>query len=184
MNIVEILLIALGLAMDAFAVSVCKGLSLEKSELKKALYAGLWFGFFQALMPVIGYFTGDKLSEYVAAFDHWVVFFLLSAIGVNMIKESFDKNSAINDSFKMTEMLFFASATSIDAFAVGISFALMKVNILIACIIIGTTTFLISVAGVKIGNLFGTGFKTKAEFVGGVILILIGIKVLIQHITY
>ena len=88
--------------LDAFAVSVCKGLSLEKSELKKALYAGLWFGFFQALMPVIGYFTGDKLSEYVAAFDHWVVFFLLSAIGVNMIKESFDKNSAINGSFKMT----------------------------------------------------------------------------------
>lgn len=184
MNIIEIFLIALGLSMDAFAVSVCKGLPLEKTELKKALYAGLWFGFFQALMPVIGYFTGDRLSEYVAAFDHWVVFFLLSIIGVNMIKESFNQNSSINGSFKMTEMLFLAVATSIDAFAVGISFALMKVNILSACIIIGTTTFFISVAGVRIGNLFGTEFKTKAEFVGGVILILIGVKVLIQHIAY
>lgn len=183
MNILEIVLIAVGLAMDAFAVSICKGLSLRKPKLNEILQIGLWFGIFQALMPTIGYFTGTKFSDYVSAFDHWIVFFLLGIIGANMIKEALLGEDDTSNSLNFKEMLFLAIATSIDAFAVGISFALMKVNVFASCIMIGVTTFMISAAGVKIGSIFGTKFKAKAEIAGGIILIIIGIKILFQHLN-
>ena len=183
-SILEILLLGIGLSMDAFAVSICKGLSTKKLQIKHYLVIGAWFGGFQALMPTIGYFLGSTFEQYITAFDHWVAFVLLAAIGANMIKESFSKEeSETNSSFAFKTMLLMALATSIDALAVGITFALLPdVNVPLAVCLIGVTTFVCSAAGLKVGNLFGLRYKTKAELAGGIILILIGLKILLEHL--
>ncbi len=189
MNFVELLIIAIGLSMDAFAVSIGKGLSLKKIKLSHALKVGLWFGGFQALMPLIGYMLGSTFAEIVSTFDHWVAFVLLSLIGGNMIKESLendsdndcDCNKKDKNGFGLTTMFTLAVATSIDALAIGVTFAFFKVAFLPAIITIGITTLIFSVAGLKIGNIFGCKYKSHAELFGGVILILIGLKILIEH---
>lgn len=182
MSIIELFLIAVGLSMDAFAVSICKGLTLRHMEWSRALLCGLWFGVFQALMPVIGYFAGRSFADTVADFDHWIVFVLLALIGGNMIRESRESENDVDPSFGVLTMFLLAIATSIDALAVGVSFAFLKINIWLSVLLIGCTTFVISAAGVKIGNVFGTRYKSKAELAGGVILVLIGLKVLIEHL--
>ena len=182
MNILEIILIGIGLAMDAFAVSVCKGLSMQKMSIKKALIIALYFGGFQALMPVIGYFIGSTFSGFVEKVDHWIAFGLLAIIGINMIVEAFKKeDDKLNDKVDVKTMLALAVATSIDALAVGITFAMLDNNIFIDATIIGLVTFIISFAGVKIGNVFGDKWGNKAEFVGGCILIIIGLKIILEH---
>ena len=183
MGILEILLVAIGLAMDAFAVSICKGLSMKKMCWKKALIVGVYFGTFQALMPVIGYFLGATFEELVTKVDHWIAWGLLTVIGINMLKEAFAKNEENhNDNVDFKTMSVLAVATSIDALAVGITFAFLRVNMLLATIIIGIVTFAICVIGVKIGNKFGDKYERKAETVGGLILILMGIKILLEHL--
>ena len=184
MGILELLLIAVGLSMDAFAVSVCKGLSVGKTKLKHYVITGLWFGGFQALMPFIGYLLGSTFEKYIVSFDHWVAFILLSVIGINMIRESFDKEKNETDaSFSFKNMFLLAVATSIDALAVGITFALLPdVNIFLAISFIGIITFILSGIGIKIGNIFGMKYKSVAERMGGIILILIGLKILIEHL--
>ena len=184
MSILEILLLGIGLSMDAFAVSICKGLSVQKLQFKHYLIIGAWFGGFQALMPTIGYFLGSTFEQYITAFDHWVAFVLLAAIGAGMIKESLSKEETDrNASFSVKTMFVLALATSIDALAVGITFALLPdVNVPLAVTLIGITTFLFSAAGLKVGNLFGTRYKAKAELIGGIILILIGLKILLEHL--
>jgi len=183
MNILEIVLIGVGLAMDAFAVSICKGLSMQKMSLKKAVIIAVYFGGFQALMPVIGYFLGSAFSGFVGKVDHWIAFGLLAIIGINMIVESFkNEENKLNDRTDVKTMLALAVATSIDALAVGITFALFDNNIFLEAAIIGVVTFIISFAGVKIGNVFGDKWGSKAEFVGGCILILIGLKILLEHL--
>ena len=182
MGLFSLLIIAIGLSMDAFAVSICKGLALKKAPLKKAMIAGLWFGGFQALMPLIGYLLGSQFERYITNLDHWIAFLLLSLIGGNMLKESFSKEEEANDSFALKEMFILSLATSIDALAVGVTFAFLRVDIIPAVLFIGIITFLLSTLGVKIGNLFGSRFKSKAEFAGGLILILMGIKILLEHL--
>ena len=183
MGIIEILLIAIGLAMDAFAVSVCKGLSMKKLCLKKTIIIGLYFGIFQALMPVIGYCLGVAFKDLVTQIDHWIAFILLGFIGINMLKEAFDKDSeGCNDNVDFRTMFVLAVATSIDALAIGITFAFLQVNVLIAILMIGIITFILSMIGVKIGNKFGNKYEKKAEIVGGLILILMGIKILLEHL--
>ncbi len=184
MSISELLLIAVGLSMDAFAVSICKGLATKKVGVKHMLIVGLWFGGFQALMPLIGYFLGSTFEEYITRFDHWVAFVLLALIGGNMIREALSgEEEKANDSLGVREMLTLAVATSIDALAVGVTFALLPgVNIAAAVSFIGVITFVISAAGIKVGNAFGTKCKSKAELAGGVILILIGLKILLEHL--
>ncbi len=183
LGIVELFILAVGLSMDAFAVSVCKGLALNKITVKNAAIVGMWFGGFQALMPAIGYFLGVQFKDYITSIDHWIAFILLCLIGVNMIKESFSKDEEGEDaSLEIKTMLLLAIATSIDALAVGVTFAFLNVNILYAVIFIGITTFALSMAGVKIGNVFGMKYKSKAEIVGGLILILLGIKILLEHL--
>lgn len=183
MGTIEILLISVGLAMDAFAVSVCKGLSMKKMNWKKAIIIGLYFGIFQALMPVLGYFLGTTFEQFITNIDHWIAFVLLSAIGGNMIKESFDQESEnCNDNVDVKTMVILAIATSIDALAVGITFACLRINIVLPAISIGIITFILSVIGVKIGNKFGDKYENKAEFIGGLILILLGIKILLEHL--
>ena len=169
MRILEILLLGIGLSMDAFAVSICKGLSTRQLQVKHYLIIGAWFGGFQALMPTIGYFLGSAFEQYITAFDHWVAFVLLAAIGAGMIKESLSKEeSEGNDSFSFKTMLLLALATSIDALAVGVTFALLPdVNVPLAVSLIGVTTFAFSAAGLKVGNVFGLRYKAKAEFAGG-----------------
>ena len=185
MTVFEIFLIGIGLSMDAFAVSICKGLSVGKVNGRHMLTAGLWFGGFQALMPLIGYLLGSTFEQYVTSIDHWIAFILLSIIGANMIKESFDKDSEKqNASFSFMSMLMVAVATSIDALAVGITFALLQVNIWLAIAVIGCTTFVISAAGIKIGSIFGAKYKAKAEFFGGAVLICLGIKILVEHLFF
>lgn len=185
MGLIELLLLAAGLSMDALAVSVCKGLSVEKTEIKHMAIAGLWFGGFQALMPIIGYFLGTTFMKYISSFDHWVAFGLLFIIGLNMMKESFaTENEAVSSSFGFKTMFLMAVATSIDALAVGITFALLNVNIWGAAAIIGITTFLFSAAGIKIGGIFGSRFKSRAELAGGVILIILGTKILLEHTIF
>ena len=183
MSILEILLLGIGLSMDAFAVSICKGLSAKRLQTRHYLIIGAWFGGFQALMPTIGFFLGSTFEQYITAFDHWVAFVLLSAIGAGMIKESLSKEESNgNDSFSFKTMLLLALATSIDALAVGITFALLPdVNVPLAVCLIGITTFVCSAAGLKVGNLFGLKYKAKAELAGGIILILIGLKILQQN---
>lgn len=184
MSISELLLIAVGLSMDAFAVSICKGLATKKVGVKHMLIVGLWFGGFQALMPLIGYFLGSTFEEYITRFDHWVAFVLLALIGGNMIRGALSgEEEKANDSLGVREMLTLAVATSIDALAVGVTFALLPgVNIAAAVSFIGVITFVISAAGIKVGNAFGTKCKSKAELAGGVILILIGLKILLEHL--
>ena len=182
MGFIELLLIAVGLSMDAFAVSVCKGLSVKKVGVKHAALAGLYFGGFQFLMPVIGYLLGFRFESVIESIDHWVAFVLLAFIGGNMIKESFGKGEELNDDFGVRTMLLMAIATSIDALAVGITFAFLEVQILPAAGLIGVTTFLLSFAGIYIGNVFGVRYKSKAELAGGIILVLIGVKILLEHL--
>jgi len=185
MSILEIVLIAFGLSMDAFAVSITLGLSVKKPKIREIMIPGIYFGFFQALMPAIGFFAGFYFANIVANFEHWIAFILLGLIGGKMIKDSFSKDAQENDGnenvFRFTKMLFLAIATSIDALAVGVTLAIYKVNILIAAIIIGIVTFFISMCGVKIGNIFGIKFKSKAEFIGGTVLVLLGIKFVVEH---
>lgn len=183
MGVVELIILSIGLAMDAFAVAICKGLSMKKMQWKNAIIIGLYFGIFQALMPVIGYLLGINFQNKIANIDHWIAFILLGIIGINMIKESISKENNIStDSIKFKDMIILAIATSIDALAVGITFAFLKVNIIIAIILIGCITFIISVIGVKVGNIFGNKYEKKAEFAGGLILIFLGIKILLEHL--
>lgn len=182
MSILELFILAVGLSMDAFAVSVCKGLSLGKIKPKHMCIAGAWFGGFQALMPLIGYFLGSFFAEMIEKYDHWVAFVLLAFIGANMIKESFDKDEKVDSSMDVKSMLLLAIATSIDALAVGVTFAFLQVQIVPAVSFIGVITFIFSAVGVKIGSLFGTKYKSKAELFGGIVLVLIGIKILFEGI--
>lgn len=182
MSFIELFLIAVGLSMDAFAVSVCKGLSVKRLSPKHALLVGIYFGGFQFLMPVIGYLLGFRFEHIITNIDHWIAFVLLAFIGGNMIKESFGKSEELNDDFSFKTMLMMAVATSIDALAVGITFAFLSVRILPSAGLIGITTFIISGAGIYIGNVFGAKYKSKAELAGGVILILIGVKILLEHL--
>ncbi len=182
MGILEILIIAIGLSMDAFAVSICKGLSVSKMKPKHALIVGAYFGGFQALMPLIGYFLGTQFEWLVTNIDHWIAFVLLGLIGANMIRESFDDDEEVDSSFSPKAMLPLAVATSIDALAIGVTFACLKVEIFSAVSMIGVITFILSAIGVKIGNVFGTKFKSKAEFIGGLTLILMGLKILLEHL--
>lgn len=183
MELFEIIIIAIGLSMDAFAVSIGKGLSVAKSKLSYYLKVGLWFGGFQALMPLIGYLLGTSFADAVAEFDHWIAFALLAIIGGNMIKEAVgnDNDEESNADFSIKALFVLAVATSIDALAAGVSFAFLKTDIISSIIIIGITTFLFSIVGFKIGNIFGNRYKKRAELVGGVILITIGLKILIEH---
>lgn len=183
MSIIEIILIGIGLAMDAFAVSICKGLAFKKFENKKAIIIASYFAIFQALMPVIGYSLGSTFSKTIENIDHWVAFGLLCAIGINMLKEAIKgEEEKQNDSVNFKNMIVLAIATSIDALAVGITFAFLKTNIILSVTIIGIITFILSIIGVKIGNKFGEKFENKAELLGGIILILIGLKILLEHL--
>ena len=183
MTFVELFLIAIGLSMDAFSVSICKGLTTKKFSWRMALVCGLWFGFFQALMPVIGYFLGAQFQELIEAYDHWIAFGLLVLIGANMIREAvWGKEEQQDGSLGFKTMFLLAIATSIDALAVGVSFACIQVKIWSSVLIIGITTFLFSVLGVKIGNVFGSKYEKSASIVGGIILILIGLKILLEHL--
>ncbi len=183
MSTITLFIIAVGLSMDAFAISVCKGLSMKKVTLKKSLIVGLWFGGFQALMPLIGYLLGSRFERYITAIDHWIAFILLSLIGISMIREALSKEEECqDDSLAFKTMLVLAIATSIDALAVGITFAFLQVSILPAVGFIGTITFFLSMVGVKVGNVFGTRYKSKAELAGGIILILMGLKILLEHL--
>lgn len=184
MPFVELFLIAVGLSMDAFAVSVCKGLSVKKISMKHAALAGLYFGGFQFLMPVIGWLLGYRFEYMITSFDHWIAFGLLAFIGIGMIRESFSKAEELNDDFGVKTMLMMAVATSIDALAVGVTFAFLEVRILPAAGLIGIITFLLSGAGIYIGNAFGMRYKAGAERAGGVILILIGLKILLEHLGW
>lgn len=184
MDFFEIILIGFGLAMDAFAVSICKGLSMKKIKWKNAIIIAIYFGLFQAIMPVIGFFLGSTFSKFIQKMDHWIAFVLLSAIGVNMIKESNDdEGENRNDRADFKTMIVLAIATSIDALAVGITFAFFEVNLWLASLIIGVITFCLSFIGVVIGNKFGDKFQNKAELAGGFILIVIGLKILIEHLS-
>lgn len=175
----ELFILAVGLSMDAFAVSVCKGLSLGKIKAKHMCLAGIWFGGFQALMPLVGYFLGSFFADVITKYSHWIAFALLAFLGAKMIKESFESEE-LDDNMGWKTMLVLAVATSIDASAVGVTFAFLNVNILFAVIVIGVTTFAFSAAGVKIGSVFGEKYKSKAEIAGGIILILIGLKILLD----
>ena len=169
--------------MDAFAVSICKGLAMKKLTVKQAVIVGAWFGGFQALMPTLGYLLGTTFARFVNAVSDWIAFVLLGLIGINMVKEALSNDEEqADDSIAVKEMFMFAVATSIDALAVGITFAFLNVHIVSAASMIGVCTFLISFAGVKIGNIFGTKYKSKAELAGGIILILLGFKILFEHL--
>jgi len=188
MGIVDLLLLALGVSMDAFAVSVCKGLAMQKATLREGMICGVWFGGFQALMPTIGFFLGTLFAEAIEAVDHWVAFILLAIIGINMLKEAFENGDCCScenhdADLSVKTMFLMAIATSIDALAVGISLAMAgDVNIWMAAVLIGLFTCGMSAAGVKIGNIFGCRFQKKAQLAGGVILILIGLRILLEHL--
>ncbi len=182
MGIGELFILAVGLSMDAFAVSVCKGLSVKKLCPKHMLLVGLYFGGFQALMPLIGYFLGVQFQSLIQNFDHWIAFILLALIGANMVKESRECADELNDSFHFKTMLPLAVATSIDALAVGVTFAFLQVSIVPAVSFIGVTTFILSAIGIRIGNVFGAKYKSRAELAGGIVLILMGLKILLEHL--
>lgn len=189
MNLLELFIIAVGLSMDAFAVSICKGLSLQKLYFKNALTVGLYFGIFQGGMPLIGYILGVQFQDKITAFDHWIAFILLGIIGLKMIKEALEKepeheiaSDAVSDELGFKNMTILAIATSIDALAVGVTFAFLNVDIIPAVSFIGIVTLVLSMVGVKIGNIFGTKYKSKAELAGGIILILMGAKILLEHL--
>lgn len=185
MGIAELLLLAAGLSMDACAVSICKGLAMKKATLKEGAICGAWFGGFQALMPLIGFFLGSLFANAIEAVDHWIAFVLLALIGYNMLRETFSKCSDCDNheaDLSAKTMFVMAIATSIDALAVGISLAMAgNVNIVLAVVLIGVITFIMCCAGVKIGNIFGSRFEKKAQAAGGIILILLGIKILVDH---
>lgn len=176
----ELFVLAVGLSMDAFAVSICKGLSLGKIKVKHMCIAGMWFGGFQALMPLIGYFLGSLFADMITKYDHWIAFILLLFIGGNMVKEAVGDEEHVDASMDVKSMFILAVATSIDALAVGVTFAFLKVAIVPAVSFIGIVTFVCSAAGVKIGSIFGTKYSKKAELIGGVVLILIGSKILVE----
>ena len=188
MGFVELLLLAVGVSMDAFAVSICKGLCMKKATLRAQATCGAWFGGFQALMPLLGFFLGTLFSDAIEAFDHWVAFVLLGILGFNMLRDAFTKEECdccdtTGADLSVKTMFVMAVATSIDALAVGISLAMAgNVNIYLAILLIGATTFVLSAAGVKIGNVFGSRYKKKAQFCGGVILFLLGLKILLEHL--
>lgn len=196
MGLIELFILSLALSMDAFAVAICKGLSIRKASFKECIKVGLYFGGFQGGMPLIGFILGVQFKDYINTIDHWIALILLSFIGINMIRESMqkDNNCEIENLSELAiekeevnhlglkSMVILAIATSIDALAVGVTFAFLEVNIITAVLFIGIVTFILSAIGVKIGNLFGTKYKSKAEFTGGVILILIGIKILFEHL--
>lgn len=182
MNTVDLFLVAVGLSMDAFAVALCKGLSVRRVKPKHGVITGLYFGGFQAMMPLFGYILGNCFANYIEAFDHWIAFGLLGIIGIHMIRESGEQGEELNASFGLKTMLPMALATSIDALAVGVSFAFMKVQIGWAVAFIGLITFTLSAAGIKIGNYFGKKYKSKAEFLGGTVLILLGFKIVLEHL--
>ena len=180
----ELIAIAVALSMDAFAVSVCKGLSVKKVRLSHALIAGLYFGGFQALMPLIGYLLGSQFEELITSIDHWIAFALLAFIGANMIREALSRDEErADDDLSVKAMLVLAVATSIDALAVGITFAFLEVNLLWAVLFIGAITFTLSAVGVKVGNVFGEKYKSRAELAGGAILVLLGVKILLEHLN-
>ena len=178
MSLIELFILAVGLSMDAFAVSVCKGLSLRKIKPKHMCIEGAWFGGFQALMPLMGYFLGSFFADKITKYSHWIAFILLAIIGANMVREAFGEEERLDANMNPASMFLLAIATSIDALAVGVTFAFLQVNIIYAVIFIGCVTFVCSAAGVKIGSVFGEKYKSKAEICGGIILILIGIKIL------
>ncbi len=183
MGISELLLIGIGLSMDAFAVSIGKGLSTKSLTPRHYLSVGVWFGGFQALMPIVGFLLGVSFASLVESFDHWIAFVLLGVIGSNMIRESLKGDECeVHPDFSARAMFMLAIATSIDALAVGVSFAFLQIDILPAASIIGVTTFILSMIGLRIGNIFGCRFKSKAEFAGGIVLIIIGIKILAEHL--
>ena len=184
MGLVEIILIAISLAMDAFAVSICKGLSMKKMDWKKALIIGLYFGLFQGGMPLIGYVLGVGFEESIKFIDHWIAFGLLAFIGGNMIKEALSKkeDDEVDDKVDFKTMIILAIATSIDALAVGITFAFLNVNVILSVCLIAIITFIISCIGVKLGNVFGDKYEKKAELAGGIVLVLIGVKILLEHL--
>ena len=189
MGIAELLLLAVGVSMDAFAVSICKGLAMKKATLKEEMTCGIWFGGFQALMPTIGFFLGTLFADAIKAVDHWVAFILLGIIGFNMLKEAFSKEEECcccdekNADMSVKTMFIMAVATSIDALAVGISLAMAgNVNIFLAALFIGICTCSLSAVGVKVGNVFGSRYEKKAQFAGGAILILLGLKILLEHL--
>lgn len=183
MNTLELLILAIGLSMDAFAVSICKGISVHQMKPRHGLLAGLYFGGFQALMPVLGYTLGIRFQSAIESIDHWIAFLLLSIIGINMIREAFEgEEETENDDFSPKAMLPLAVATSIDALAVGVTFAFLNVSILPAVTMIGCTTFLFSWFGIALGHRFGDRFESKATITGGILLILIGLKILLEHL--
>lgn len=185
MSLTELFILAVGLSMDAFAVAVCKGLSMQKMNWRHASVIGLYFGGFQAAMPSLGYILGVGFQSRIQAVDHWIAFVLLVFIGLNMVRESRDQEAEhVDPSVGFKVMVILAIATSIDALAVGVTFAFLQVNIVPAVCFIGTVTFLLSVIGVKVGNVFGTRYKSRAELVGGLILIAIGVKILLEHLGF
>lgn len=184
MSLPELFLIAVGLSMDAFAVSICKGLSMCRFYPHHALIIGMYFGGFQALMPLIGYLLGIRFQEAITAYDHWIAFLLLGIIGYNMIREALSgEEESCDASIAVRDMLVLAVATSIDALAVGVTFAFLRVQILPAVSFIGCTTFLLSVVGVRVGTVFGARYKSRAELAGGGILVLMGVKILVEHLA-
>jgi putative Mn2+ efflux pump MntP len=182
MSLFDLFILAVGLSMDAMAVAVCKGLSVQKLKFRHALITGLYFGGFQAAMPLLGYLLGIRFQAYIESVDHWIAFILLGVIGANMIKESFGEAEEVNCSFCPRAMLPMAVATSIDALAVGVTFAFLGVDIVPAVSFIGVITFTLSAAGVYIGHLFGAKFKSKAELTGGIVLVLMGLRILLEHL--
>lgn len=185
MSLLELFIIAVGLSMDAFAVAVCKGLSMRTMTLKHAVIVGLYFGGFQGIMPFFGYLLGSQFQNTIKSVDHWIAFILLVIIGFNMIRESLNHESESCDaSLAFKDMAVLAIATSIDALAVGVTFAFLQVDIVPAVSFIGVVTFILSIVGVKVGNTFGCKYKSKAEFAGGLILVLMGIKILAEHLFF
>lgn len=188
MNLITLFTLAVGLSMDAFAVAICKGLAMKKITVGKAAIVGLWFGGFQGLMPLVGYFLGVQFEDKITSIDHWIAFVLLGLIGLNMIREAlFGEEEGCSSceedaDLSVKSMFVLAVATSIDALAIGVTFAFLKVNIWSAISFIGVITFLFSMVGVKVGNVFGVRYKSKAELAGGVILILLGVKILLEHL--
>lgn len=180
MSLFDLIMIGISLSMDAFAVSICKGLSVRKVQLSHALICGAWFGAFQAIMPSFGYFFGSRFEHLLNSVGPWVAFILLAVIGVNMVRESFGGDETVDNDFSAKAMLPLAVATSIDAFAVGVGFAAMEANIVVAALLIGCTTFTLSAIGVKVGAVFGDKYRAVSERIGGLVLILIGLKTLIQ----
>lgn len=183
MSLPELFLIALGLSMDAFAISICKGLSMQRMDNRSAFIIGLYFGTFQAFMPFLGYLLGSRFQNIIASYDHWIAFILLAVIGGNMVKESLNKEEeSLDPSIAFPDMIILAVATSIDALAAGVTFAFLKVRITAAISFIGVFTFILSMVGVKIGNTFGIKYKSKSESAGGMILIFMGLKILVEHL--